>query len=178
MSDQLDLLLEAGIVRRAHVARTDGHSTLELGDQTGLLDPAATEPLAARVDGLLPRSVAGLAIGGGPADLLIGYLLGRGRGVPVASVTNVDGKVEVGGRLPSQGEVWLVVTLLDEPATIAEFDAACRRSGAAPGGVVALVDRLSNADSRVRQLARWADHVYEPAACPVCGGDGGSDQAG
>ncbi|HZV51498.1 MAG TPA: hypothetical protein VFD49_17235 [Candidatus Dormibacteraeota bacterium] len=170
MTEPLHLLLAAGIVRRTHAVGPDAHTTLELGDQLGLLDPAATEPLVAAVDGLLPEDLAGLATGDGRAEILLAYLLGRARRVPLASIRNADGRIEVGGRLPARGPVWLLVTVLDDPATIAGFEAACRRAGAEPGGVVALVDRLPEPETRVRRLTRWTDHVHPTGACPVCGG--------
>lgn len=168
MAEDIDLLLATRILGRAHVVRPEGHLGLEPGDQTGLLDPVATQPLVARVIGMLPGGIRGLAIGEGLADVLIGYLVARERGFPLASVTNVDGMVEVRGHLPEAGDVWLLVTLLDEAATVAEFEAACRRTGATAAGVVALVDRLPHPDPRVRSLARWSEHLSDPDTCPVC----------
>lgn len=166
----IDLLLATRILGRAHVVRPEGHLGLEPGDQTGLLDPAATEPLVARVVDVLPEAFSGLAIGEGTADVLIGYLAARHRGRPLASVTNMDGMVEVRGELPGSGDIWLLVTFLDEAATIAEFEAACRRAGATPAGVVALVDRLPEPDGRVRSLVRWSEHLSDPGSCPACAG--------
>lgn len=170
MSDDLQLLLAAGVVARAHIVRPDGHLTLEPGDQTGVLDPAATEPLVSRVVGMLPAGISGLAIGEGTADVLVGYLSARDRALPLGSIANVDGMIEVRGHLPAEGRVSLVVTRLDEVSTIAEFEAACRRAGAEPAGVVVLVDRLPHPDARVSSLLRWSDYLSAPETCPVCGG--------
>jgi hypothetical protein len=169
LSDDLELLLATRLLARAHVVRPDGHLTLEPGDQTGLLDPASTEPLVARLVGLLPDGIEGLAIGEGTADVLLGYLTARRPQLPLASIANVDGMIEVRGRLPDRGRVLLLITLLDEPTTIAEFEAACRRAGAEPAGVIALVDRLPQSDARVRSLVRWSEHISAPEACPICG---------
>lgn len=170
MSDDLDLLLAARVVTRAHVVRPDGHLMLEPGDQTGLLDPSATEPLVQRLVGMLPEGITGLAVSEGTADVLLGYLTARQPALLLASIANVDGMIEVRGRLPAQGRVSLLVTLLDEAATIAEFEAACRRTGAEPAEAIALVDRLPHPDARVRSLVRWSEHMSTPEACPVCGG--------
>jgi hypothetical protein len=88
--------------------------------------------------------------------------------VPLASIANIDGRVEVRGKLPTAGTVCLLVALLDEPATIAEFDAACRRAGATPASIVALVDRLPHHDRRVLSMLRWSDYLLQPDTCPVC----------
>jgi hypothetical protein len=163
-----DLLAAALIVRPAHVMRPDRHLGLELGDQTGILDPALTEPLAAAVRKRLPAGVAGIAVGSGVVEILLGYLVTCELGIPLASITNVDGRIEVGGRFPASGPVALVTTILEQEATLAEFEAACGRASCAPAGAVALVDRLPRPDPRVSALLRWADHEYEPSACPLC----------
>jgi hypothetical protein len=164
----LELLTAAHLVRPVHLALADAHIRLELADQAGILDPATTEPLVELIRTLLPDNVAGVAVGTGIADIVIGYLLGKQLGVPTASIANQDGMLEIGGRLPASGPVWLVISVLDEPATIAEFAAACSQAGAEAAGVVALVDRLTHPDIRVRPLLRWADHTDDPDQCPVC----------
>lgn len=164
----LDLLVAALIVRPAHLMRPDRHLGLELGDQTGILDPALTEPLAVAVRQRLPAGVAGIAVGGGVLEILLGYLLARELGLPLASITNVDGRIEVGGRFPAGGAVALITTILEQEATLAEFEAACGRGSCAPAGAVVLVDRLPKRDHRVSALLRWGDHEYEPSACPRC----------
>jgi hypothetical protein len=166
----LELLTAAHMVRAAHVALADAHVRLELDDQTGILDPAATEPLVELVRKQLPDGLAGLAVGTGISDIVLGYLLGKQLGVPVASIANQDGVLQIGGRLPRSGAVSLVIGVLDEPATIGEFVAACAQAGAEAAGVVALVDRLTHHDIRVRALLRWADYVEKPDQCPVCAG--------
>ncbi len=166
----LDLLTAAHLVRGAHLALADAHIRLELDDQTGILDPAATEPLVELVRKQLPDGLAGLAVGTGIADIVLGYLLGKQLGVPVASIAIQDGVLQVGGRLPRSGTVSLVIGVLDERATIGEFVAACAQAGAEAAGVVALVDRLAHPDIRVRALLRWADYVEKPDQCPVCAG--------
>jgi hypothetical protein len=169
----LVLLRAARLVRTVHLTLTNAHLRLELGDQTGILDPATTEPLVEMIRKLLPEDVAGIAVGAGLSDVLLGYLLGKQLAVPVASIANQDGMVRVVGRLPDSGAVWLVISVLDEPATIAEFGAASSRSGAQAAGVVALVDRLSHPDPRVRALLHWSDYSHQPDKCPVCTGSGG-----
>lgn len=164
----LDLLFGAVIVRSAHVIRPDRHLGLELGDQSGILDPELTEPLAAAVRKRLPGGVAGIAVGNGVVEILLGYLVARERGIPLASITNVEGRIEVGGRFPASGLVFLVTTILEQESTLAEFEAACARANCVPAGAVALVDRLAGPDSRVSALLRWVDHEYVPSACPRC----------
>ncbi len=164
----LALLKAAHLVRTVHVVLADAHLRLELADQTGILDPAATEPLVEMIRKRLPEEVAGIAVGTSIADIVLGYLLGKQLGVPVASIANQDGRLVVGGRLPGSGPVCLVISVLDEPETIAEFAAACSQSGAEAAGVVALVDRLSHPDTRVRALLRWSDYTHEPEQCPEC----------
>jgi hypothetical protein len=165
----LELLTAAHVVRAVHVALADAHVRLELADQTGILDPASTEPLVELIRKRLPNDLAGVAVGTGIADIVIGYLLGKQLGIPVASIANQDGMLQIGGKLPANGAVSLVIGVLDEPATIGEFVAACSQAGAQAAGVVALVDRLTHPDIRVRALLRWADYVDKPDRCPVCG---------
>jgi hypothetical protein len=167
----LEVLTAARVVQPAHLALADAHHRLQLADQTGILDPAATEPLVELIRSRLPNDLAGLAVGTGIADIVLGYLLGKQLGVPVASIANQDGMLQVGGRLPNAGAVALVIAVLDEPATISEFVAACSQAGAEAAGVVALVDRLNHPDLRVRALLRWADYTDKPDQCPVCAGD-------
>jgi hypothetical protein len=166
----LELLVAARVVRTVHVALADAHIRLELGDQAGILDPAPTETLVELIRPRLPDNLAGLAVGTGIADIVLGYLLGKQLGIPVASIANQDGMLQIGGHLPRSGAVALVIGVLDEPATISEFVAACSRAGAEAAGVVALVDRLSHPDIRVRALVRWADYTDKPEQCPVCAG--------
>jgi hypothetical protein len=166
------MLADAHIVERAHLLLPERHQGLRLGDQTGILDRRVTEELVEAARGLLADGVDGLAVGEGVADVLFGYLLAARLDVPLASVAKNDGVVHSRGALPSGGRVWLLATLLDEAATLDEFSAACERAGAEPGGVAALVDRLPVPDPRVRSLLRWADHSWEPDACPLCGGGG------
>ena len=164
-----DLLAAARIVRPAHLARADRHLGLELADQTGILDPVVTGPLVAALATHLPPRLAGLAVGSGVSDVLLGYLTGLELGLPLASITKVDGKVEVGGRLPASGRVAMIAVVLEEASMIAEFEAACGLAGCEAAGLVALVDRLSHADPRVSPLLRWSDFEFEAACCPVCG---------
>jgi len=72
--DLFHLLATAHIVRPAHLMRPDRHLGLELGDQTGILDPAVTQPLAAAVRKRLPGGVAGIAVANGVVEILLGYL--------------------------------------------------------------------------------------------------------
>jgi hypothetical protein len=169
-NEALKVLTAARLVQPVHLALADAHVRLELADQTGILDPAATEPLVELIRARLPGDLAGLAVGTGIADIVLGYLLGKQLGVPVASIANQDGMLQIGGRLPESGAVWLVIGVLDEPATIGEFVAACSQAGADAAGVVALVDRLTHPDIRVKALLRWADFTDKPDECPICAG--------
>lgn len=168
--DPLSLLTAVRLVRSQHTVLPGAHLSLALDDQTGVLDPAAMEPLVSLLSGLLPKDVAGIAVGAGTIDVVLGYLLGKQLEVPVASIVNRDGVIQVDGKLPRSGSVWTVISVLDDPGSVSEFVAACAEAGVEAGGVIALVDRLSSPEQTVRSLLRWADFSYEPDDCPVCAG--------
>jgi hypothetical protein len=170
LADPIELLTRAHIVEPAHVVLPDRHIGLRLGDQTGLLDRTVTEALVDELAALLTPEVAGLAVGNGVADVLIGYLVAGARGISLVSVSNDDGVVTATGAFPDSGEVWLFAAIVGEAALLDEFEAACRRAGAAPGMTIAVVDRIPVPDPRVQALVRWSDHSWEPTECPVCRG--------
>jgi hypothetical protein len=124
-ADLVEILVEARIISVGHAAYGQSHVGLALGDKTGILNPDVTTRLVSVVASSLPRNVASLAVGPGTADVLLAYLVGLERGIPVVSVINNDGVVTSSVSRPLNRNTWLFSLVLDEATTVDDFVSLC-----------------------------------------------------
>ncbi|HZU16654.1 MAG TPA: hypothetical protein VFD01_08690 [Candidatus Dormibacteraeota bacterium] len=146
--DPLEVLLASRILAR------DASGELGLGDQDGLLAPAEVDRLGRLAGELIPPGIAGIVIGESRLDALLGYAVGRSRGLPILLLRDHEGIAELRGEVPEAGALYLLTGVLESSRMLDEFEGLCRRVGASGAGALALVSTLSPPDPRVRAVVQ------------------------